>query len=162
MRSGLAPMTLRLAAYHRGHSRAMSAAVALGPRCRAATSHKASPRRTTYVKVVASRRGAPAAKAAVDGDAVRAGASGAGVMGRTGRSRSIVTGPWSSGRPSGRSSGISGEVLGVGAATTAVLVAGGELPASAASARPAVIGPRRTLNPIAAWANRRTVAGVTV
>lgn len=51
-RFGSRPITARLAAYQRGHSVAMPALVAPGPRCRAAIAHRESPRWTTTWVVV--------------------------------------------------------------------------------------------------------------
>src|SRR5215217_187500 len=47
MRSGSGPISVRLAAYQRGHSAAIADVGAPGPRCRAAIPHSVSLRRTT-------------------------------------------------------------------------------------------------------------------
>ena len=55
MRSGSSPMTARLAAYHRGHSRAIAPTDAPGPRWAAAMPQSVSPRRTVTASRAAAR-----------------------------------------------------------------------------------------------------------
>ena len=133
-RSGSSPTTSRFAAYHRGHSQAISASVAPGPRCRAAMDHRESPRRTVTRSWAADvgrgcRRQQPGAVGVVDRrgsrrDVARAGRRrGDGGLGRA-RWR-----PPALGRPSGRSRG---------SARSARIPA----PGRSASAPPPARGPR--------------------